>query len=363
MSFLEVKDILFRQGGFTLSASLDLEKGSIGVLLGPSGCGKTSLLRCLSGLEIPDSGSITIHNRPVDSLPPEGRNFGYVFQDLALFDHLTGRGNLEFGLKLRGWKREDVDLRVEELSSRLRIETLLGRRPQAMSGGERQRLAFARSLAFIPDLLLLDEPLSSLDAPLRKELRAYLGESLRREGVTALHVTHDVEEALELADMLFMMRDGKIQSRGSPRELYSSPRDAWTVSFLGLGSLIPIERLERKASGWSTSTALGRIDLPDAAMASYEKGFIEEKVSLFVPVKAVSITGLGESSFRFAAEVQRTVYAGGTLKVRVLPLFAKGIVPVIDFETDPELRLSQGERLQLGLELGLCRLVHDNTGV
>ncbi len=238
---VSIDSLRLSREGFSLDISLGLEPGETGVILGPSGCGKTTLLRLIAGLERPDSGSILISGTPVDRMPPERRDIGFVFQDLALFDHMTGRRNIGYGLAIRGMDRLAVDSRVEVLAREMRIAHLLDRLPPTMSGGERQRLAFARALARKPALLLLDEPLSSLDAALRRELRAYLKGLLAAGGITALHVTHDVEEALELADRLFVMREGRIIASGRPETLFSGPPDAWTAAFLGTGPVIPLE--------------------------------------------------------------------------------------------------------------------------
>jgi putative spermidine/putrescine transport system ATP-binding protein len=360
MSYLEIDNLEYRAGSFDLKASLSLEKGETGVLLGPSGCGKTSLLRCVAGLERPSGGEITVQGRKVTGLPPESRNFGYVFQDLALFDHLTGRGNLEFGLRLRGWDRLALGKRVEALADKLRIDSLLDRRPLAMSGGERQRLAFARSIAVSPELLLLDEPLSSLDAPLRRELRAFLGESLRREGVTALHVTHDVEEALELADFIFLMRKGRILAKASPRELYSRPGSAWIVSFLGLGSLLPVQRILRGASHWVAETALGPIGIALQGEEASMHGTGSAPPILFLPARAVTLDQRGQASARFKATIEEVVYAGDFLRVSARPRLPAGEDFSIEFKAPPSLRLYRGEEVELSLDPEACSLVADD---
>ncbi|MFA6366868.1 MAG: ABC transporter ATP-binding protein, partial [Candidatus Hydrogenedentales bacterium] len=266
MNHLEISGLGFARGDFSLSASLALEKGMTGVILGPSGCGKTTLLRCVAGLERQNTGSIVVEGREIGLLPPEKRNIGFVFQDLALFDHLTGRENIEFGLGRRKIRGTEASLIVETLAEKLKITALLDRRPFAMSGGERQRLAFARAIAIKPGLLLMDEPLSSLDAPLRRELRAYLRSTLSREGITALHVTHDVEEALELGDRIFLMNEGRILARGTPQAIYENPPDAWCVRFLGLGSLLPVKAIEVKGGGLAVAvTPFGRFTCAAAA--------------------------------------------------------------------------------------------------
>lgn len=238
---VSIVNLKLARGSFALDLSLELAQGETGVILGPSGCGKTTLLRIIAGLEGQDSGRVLLSGTPIDALPPERRDIGFVFQDLALFDHLSGRRNIGYALSIRGKDRAAIRERVEELARSMRIERLLDRMPPSMSGGERQRLAFARALAREPSLLLMDEPLSALDASLRRELRAYLRALLRDRGITALHVTHDVEEALELADRLFIMRAGKIIASGSPEALFAAPPDAWTAAFLGTGPVIRLD--------------------------------------------------------------------------------------------------------------------------
>lgn len=369
MSYLEIRDLRYSRGPFSLEASLEIDKGKIAVLLGPSGCGKTTLLRCVAGLETPSSGGISVDGVAIEALPPERRKIGYVFQDLALFDHLTGRGNLEFGLRLRAWDKEKRDNRVGELASRFRIAGLLDRRPPTMSGGERQRLAFARSIAFGPDLLLLDEPLSSLDAALRKELRAFIGEGLRSEGVTALHVTHDVEEALELADLLFLMRDGRILSRGSPRELYAAPPDAWTVLALGLGSLLRVDRVRREDGRWLIDCPLGMVGLSNQPPRPdiWPDGF--SFPLLFVPTAAVGLSRDEGKRSGVEAVVDQVSYMGASARVRthLLPPSERqmraaeaGDGNSLELLTEPTLRLNSGDRVRLQIDESLCRLVHDD---
>lgn len=274
MKHLDIQNLEFRRGNFAIKTALALDKGQTGVILGPSGSGKTTLLRLIAGLEHHQSGTISLGGRRIDELPPEKRNIGFVFQDLALFDHLDGRNNLRFGLKQHHVPESEIGVIVDSLSDKFQIKPLLSRRPWAMSGGERQRLACARALAVNPDLLLLDEPFSSLDAPLRRELRVYLRSRLAETGTTALHVTHDVEEAMELGDVLFLMNRGSIIVSGTPEEVCRKPKDAWSVHFLGLGILIPINSLASGAewvsaecgnSGFSVLRSSCRINMEDVS--------------------------------------------------------------------------------------------------
>ncbi len=353
MKHLEVSGLRFARGDFNLSASLSLDRGSTGVILGPSGCGKTTLLRCIAGLERQEAGSISVGGEEIGSLPPEKRAIGFIFQDLALFDHLTGRGNIEFGLRLKKVPGEEIGETVAALAGKLRISPLLDRKPFSMSGGEKQRLALARAIATKPGLLLMDEPLSSLDAPLRRELRIYLRETLTREGITALHVTHDVEEALDLGDTLFIMNGGRILARGTPQEVFENPPDAWCVRFLGLGSLLPLLGIEKTGETCIADTPFGRFSCPARACAargalSYGRG----EAFFFVPSGAAAVAG--GSAPRptginvLDTSVERVVFHGDGRRLSLRPM-PRGPGPGAD---EPSAGIRENEESEeLGLEL------------
>lgn len=360
MKHLEVTDLRLERGDFSLLASLELERGATGVILGPSGCGKTSLLRCIAGLERQAGGSIVVGGRAMENLPPEKRDIGFIFQDLALFDHLTGRENIGFGLTLRKIPRDEAAAAVEALASKLRIGSLLDRRPFAMSGGEKQRLAFARALATKPGLLLMDEPLSSLDAPLRRELRAYLRATLSREGITALHVTHDVEEALEMGDEIFIMKAGRILARGKPRAIHENPPDAWCVRFLGLGGLLPILGMEPLGDSIAVSTPYGRLSCPAAAFKANGAGE-SRRARFFIPRGAAALAGGGglEAGVnRLRASVERVVFQGNFQRL-VLRLKAsldtggRVQVPEVEDEGLIELEIDTSWSIVPGEEVGV----------
>jgi ABC-type Fe3+/spermidine/putrescine transport system ATPase subunit len=209
--------------------SLGIERGSFFSLLGPSGCGKTTTLRLIAGFETPTSGEIWLNGARIDALPPYRRNVNTVFQNYALFPHLTVRGNVEFGLR----QARDAGERVRQVLEQLQLLGKESRKPAQLSGGERQRVALARALVLAPDVLLLDEPLSALDPQLRKQVRAELKELQRRTGVTFLFVTHDQEEALALSDRIAIMNAGEVEQTGTPQELYQKPRSRFVASFLG----------------------------------------------------------------------------------------------------------------------------------
>ncbi len=211
--------------------SLGVPRGSFFSLLGPSGCGKTTTLRMIAGFEAPDEGEIHLNGSRIDALPPYRRNVNTVFQNYALFPHLTVRGNVEFGLRRKG--AGDIEARVRAALDQVRLGDKASRLPAQLSGGERQRVAVARSLVLAPDVLLLDEPLSALDPQLRKQVRAELKDLQRRVGITFLFVTHDQEEALSMSDFIAVMNGGRVEQTGSPEEVYRRPKTRFVASFLG----------------------------------------------------------------------------------------------------------------------------------
>lgn len=213
--------------------SLTMQEGEFVTLLGPSGSGKTTVLRMIAGLEQPTAGVVRIGDRDVTGLPPQKRNIGVVFQSYALFPNLTVADNIAFPLKVRRAARRETMARVAELLALVGLERRAGHFPDQLSGGERQRVALARALAFRPPLLLLDEPLSALDAKVRQSLRESLKDIQRASGVTTLMVTHDQEEALEISDRIVVMAAGSIEQTGSPEEVYHAPTTAFAAGFIG----------------------------------------------------------------------------------------------------------------------------------
>jgi iron(III) transport system ATP-binding protein len=235
---------------------LDVRRGELLCLLGPSGCGKTTALRLIAGLERPDAGTVEVAGRtaagPTTWVPPEQRHVGLVFQDWALFPHLDVRGNVSFGLN------GGPATRVNDLLELMRLRGLEDRMPHMLSGGQQQRVALARALAPAPEVLLLDEPFSNLDAQLRAEVRWELREVLRATGTTGVFVTHDQEEALSIADRLAVMIDGRIRRAGTPYEVYADPGDARVARLLGQNNF-----LRAHVTGGMATTALGRLPVPD----------------------------------------------------------------------------------------------------
>jgi sulfate/thiosulfate transport system ATP-binding protein len=215
------------------NVSLAIASGSLTALLGPSGSGKSTLLRIVAGLEHPDEGDVSIHGEDATGLPPQERGVGFVFQHYAAFKHMSVRDNVAFALKIRKRPRDEIRDRVGELLRLVQLEGLANRYPSQLSGGQRQRMALARALAAEPRVLLLDEPFGALDARVRKELRAWLRRLHEEVPVTTVLVTHDQEEAMDVADRVAVMNEGRVEQTGKPRDLYEHPANEFVMSFVG----------------------------------------------------------------------------------------------------------------------------------
>jgi putative spermidine/putrescine transport system ATP-binding protein len=233
--------------GFRLEVALEVQEGEVLALLGPSGSGKSTLLKLVAGLLAPEEGYVRFAEADLTSLPPERRKVGFLFQDYALFPHLSVADNIAFGLLEARWPKAAREERVRELLERMELTPHARKRPTELSGGEQQRVALARALAPRPRLLLLDEPLGALDLRLREELLLFLRKTLKEEGVTTLLVTHDQGEAFLLAQRVALMREGRIVQVGRPEEVYARPIDPWAARFLGHKNLLSPE--ESRALG------------------------------------------------------------------------------------------------------------------
>ena len=240
MARLELQSVSKRYGEFHAAreVSLDIADGEFLVLLGPSGCGKTTTLRMIAGFIDPTEGSVHIGGRDVTRLPPWKRNAGLVFQNYALFPHMSVAQNVAFGLEMRKTPKSEIPGLVAEALQLVQLDHLADRLPRQMSGGQQQRVALARALVFHPDVLLLDEPLSNLDAKLRHDVRVEIRSLQQRLGLTTVMVTHDQEEALTMADRLVVMKDGQVRQVGSQRDLYEHPADSFVADFVGRSSFI-----------------------------------------------------------------------------------------------------------------------------
>jgi sulfate transport system ATP-binding protein len=237
---IDVQGVSKRFGDFTALADVTIEvaQGSLTALLGPSGSGKSTLLRIVAGLEEPEAGSVLLDGVDVTVARPQDRGIGFVFQHYAAFAHMSVRDNVAFGLRIRKRPRDVVRAKVDELLELVGLTAWGGQRPVQLSGGQRQRMALARALAVEPQVLLLDEPFGALDATVRAELRRWLRRLHDEQGVTTVLVTHDQEEAMEVADRIAVMHDGRIEQVGSPRAVYDSPANTFVMGFVG-----PVSRL------------------------------------------------------------------------------------------------------------------------
>ena len=237
---IDVRGVEKRFGDFTAldDVSLTVDDGALTALLGPSGSGKSTLLRIIAGLETPDTGEVLIGGRDVTNSPARTRGVGFVFQDYAPFKHMTVQNNVAFGLTVRKRPKAEIDARVKELLELVRLDGLAARYPSQLSGGQLQRMALARALAVQPKVLLLDEPFGALDAKVRGELREWLRRLHEEIHVTTIFVTHDQEEAMEVAEQIVVMNDGRIEQAGVPSDLYESPANEFVMSFIG-----PVNRI------------------------------------------------------------------------------------------------------------------------
>ncbi|MCX5117180.1 ABC transporter ATP-binding protein [Micromonospora sp. NBC_00362] len=307
---LRLDGVSRRFGGQAALTELDLtiEAGEFIALLGPSGCGKSTALNCLAGLLPLTEGSIWQDERRIDTLPPERRGFGMVFQSYALFPHLTVRANIAFGLRMRRLPKEETRRRTEEAVRLVRLEDHVDKLPGQLSGGQQQRVAIARAVVFEPSLVLMDEPLSNLDAKLRLEMRAEIRRLHQSLGLTTVYVTHDQEEALSLADRLVVLREGRVQQIGSPPELHTRPANWHVADFMGYRNL------------WR-----GQVEQLDGPRATVESsghrligevvGDLQPRADAMVAVRPedIRVDGPGETRNAMSATVEVVEYQGREL--------------------------------------------------
>ncbi|MCH5265847.1 MAG: sulfate ABC transporter ATP-binding protein [Lachnospiraceae bacterium] len=238
--YVEMKDICKKFGDYEAAKHINfgIEQGKLVALLGPSGSGKTTILRMLAGLEQQDSGDVVIEGKVVNDVAASKRGIGFVFQNYALFRYMTVYDNIAFGLKVQKVDKKKIDERVKEMVSLIGLEGLEKRYPNQLSGGQRQRVAFARAIAPNPQLLLLDEPFAAIDAKVRKELRGWLKEMIQKVGITSIFVTHDQEEAVEVADDIIIINEGNLEQMGSPTDIYKHPKTPFVAQFIGSSTVM-----------------------------------------------------------------------------------------------------------------------------
>ena len=318
--------------------TLDVERGETVVLLGPSGCGKTTLLRIIAGLERPDTGGRVLFNKTdVTRVPIERRNVGMVFQSYALFPNMNVAENIGYGLKIRGVNGAERGARVAELVALTGIEGLEHRRIDQLSGGQRQRVALARAVAVRPSVLLLDEPLTALDAALRDRLRVELDRLLRTLGITTIYVTHDQAEAMALGDRIVVMRRGAIAQIGKPREIYFSPSNRFVAEFIGAANI-----LEGECADGSLALPGGQQPLANGANGTVLAMIRPESIAIVAPDSAGLCGRVDNVSF--VGDRQRVIVSGAAGK----PILA---------DLSNTVRVQAGERVGLAIKPDAIRLL------
>jgi putative spermidine/putrescine transport system ATP-binding protein len=283
--------------------SLTIAKGEFIALLGPSGCGKSTALNCIAGLLATTGGGIYVDDRRIDQLKPEDRGFGMVFQNYALFPHMTVRQNIGFGLKMRRTPKAEIDKRVEEALGLVRLETQGHKLPGQLSGGQQQRVAIARAIVIEPPLVLMDEPLSNLDAKLRLEMRAEIRRIHNQLGATTVYVTHDQDEALSLADRVVVLRDGSIRQVGAPHELYESPDHLDVAEFMGFRN-----RLAGKVTARSADRAT--VTVGGTTLTGKVRGELREGADAVLAARPDDVAAGAGGSNSIAATVETIEYRG-----------------------------------------------------
>jgi iron(III) transport system ATP-binding protein len=287
---------------------LTIEPGELFFLLGPSGCGKTTLLRCIAGFNIPDSGTLHIGDRDVTATPPHERDTGMVFQSYALWPHLSVRENVSFGLEMRNIGRDEARRRVEEALAAVRMTERADYKPTQLSGGQQQRVALARALVIRPQALLLDEPLSNLDAKLRLDMRAEIRRICKAAGTTAIYVTHDQKEALSIADRMAILEGGKIRQLGTPQEVYLRPNSKFVANFMGETNFLDATVVSTVGTSCVVDAPLGRVTCASLPAGGVQLG---QKVTLSLRPEVLR---LGDSPAgcpnQFEVSVSHTLYLG-----------------------------------------------------
>jgi iron(III) transport system ATP-binding protein len=353
-----VRDLTKRFGNFTAlkSVSLDVLQGELVCFLGPSGCGKTTLLRAIAGLDLQSEGAIEIAGRDVSNLPPAERDFGIVFQSYALFPNLSIVDNVGYGLVNRSWPRAKRRERVAELLALVGLSDQGAKYPIQLSGGQQQRVALARALATSPSLLLLDEPLSALDARVRVRLRDEIKALQRRLGITTIMVTHDQEEALAMADRIVVMNQGVIEQVGTPAEVYGHPRTAFVADFVGTMTFLDGLLVGDKRVRIGNIELVSALDSGLPVGSAIQLGFRPEEVQ----VRAITET----TPNTLTTTVETLEYLGAFCRAMLKPAGAPDVVLTADFSANAmrDLGIVEGQPLVIALPPQTLRIFPAKTG-
>jgi len=336
MSYLELTNVQKRFGATTAVESFNLaaEQGEFVSFLGPSGCGKTTTLRMIAGFEQPTAGTIMINGQDVTYMPPNRRNVGMVFQSYALFPNMSVADNIGFGLRVRKRPKDQIRKRVGELLELINLPDKGGRYPYQLSGGQQQRVALARALAFEPQVLLLDEPLSALDAKIRVALRHEIRSIQRQLGITTVYVTHDQEEALSLSDRVVVMSEGRMEQVGTPFEIYNFPTTAFVASFVGTLNVLP---------GVVVDAPGGRLTIAGQGvrLAHAFEGSAGREIKIALRPEMVTLGADDDGQNQLTGKVTDVSFLGSIVRIRVGLNGGDGPVVVLDVFNEPTLKLPQ----------------------
>jgi ABC-type Fe3+/spermidine/putrescine transport system ATPase subunit len=351
---IELRNVTKRYGRIVANDSIDLgiRRGELMTLLGPSGCGKTTALRCITGHIIPDAGEVWIDGQHVTNVPTHRRELGMVFQNFALFPHMTVFDNVGFPLMIRRADKAERQERVIGALRLIRMEEYASHYPRQLSGGQQQRVGLARALVYRPKVLLLDEPLSNLDAKLREEMRFEIRELIDRLGITAMYVTHDQAEALALSDRVAVMNAGRIEQVGTPDQIYECPASRFVADFIGLSDFIEgtVSALQA-AQGQAVITAKG-LEVLVPATPEMSPG---QSVLFFIRPNNVDLLPASHEGGTnvFPGVVHKKTYLGDRNDYRI----SVGEGLILRVQTDGKVRFNVGESVKMHLPVALCRLI------
>ena len=349
---IELQNVTKRYGSIVANDQINLGilRGELMTLLGPSGCGKTTALRCITGHLTPDEGQVFIDGEDVTDAPTHKRELGMVFQNFALFPHMTVYENVEFPLMIRKQPKAERREMVMEALQLIRMEEYEKQYPRQLSGGQQQRVGLARALVYRPKVLLLDEPLSNLDAKLREEMRFEIKELQHRMGITAVYVTHDQVEALALSDRVAVMNEGQIEQVGTPDEIYDQPSSQFVADFIGLSDFIEGTILSVEAE-----KAMVAVDDLHFAVPVSPKMQPREKLLFFIRPNDIDIfsSGQADGENTFDGVVSKKTYLGDKIDYRIV--VGRGLE--LRVQTDGKVRFEQGESVRLQLPVDRCRAI------
>jgi spermidine/putrescine ABC transporter ATP-binding subunit len=349
---IELRNITKRYGNIVANADINLaiQRGELMTLLGPSGCGKTTALRCITGQVTPDEGRVLIDGADVTDVPTHKRELGMVFQNFALFPHMTVRDNVGFPLMIRGLPTEERREKVIDTLQLIRMETYAEHYPRQLSGGQQQRVGLARALVYRPKVLLLDEPLSNLDAKLREEMRFEIRDLISRLGITAVYVTHDQAEALAIADRVAVMNAGRIEQIGTPDEIYECPQSQFVADFIGLSNFI-----QGRVISFEDGLAVVEVDnlrVTVPAGAGTQEG---QDLLVFIRPNDIDLLPADAETGENVLDgvVNKLTYLGDKIDYRLI----LGETLLLRVQTDGKVRFRAGEKVKVRLPEPHCRVI------